>query len=112
MPHETEYNFTELKNKRNLRTIHRVIGRHIYLNKNKIKKHDTLDLMFKVPFRLAAKRLGDTGFWGSDGTKTGCFLIKGIRLVKKKNCHFHLGSGFAEEEYYFPEKHPERYLLK
>ena len=107
--HKTEYTFTDLK-KGCFDSLNEVIGRHIYSNKEVIKNYKVLDLLFKAPFRLIAKKTGDVGFHGSDGVKASRFLIDGIRLVKKNYpC---IGNGFIEEEYYFREKYPERYVLE
>ena len=106
---KTAYTFTDLK-KRNLHCLDNVMGRHIYSNITRIKECNELDLFFKAPFRLVAKKTGDIGFYGSDDIKTRRLLINGIRLVKKNhNCN---GNEFIEEEYYFPEKHPERFVLE
>ena len=110
LPHETKYTFSDLKKKNsNIRTMYRIIARLLYSNQEKIKENDLLDLNFKAPFKLMAKKLNDIGFAGCYGPKSGHFLIEGIRVVKKEYCY--LTDSFVEESYYFPEKHPELYRM-
>lgn len=56
MPHETDYTFTDLKNESNIRCLNRVVARHIYLNKNLIHQYNKIDIPFKAPFKLIAKK--------------------------------------------------------
>lgn len=108
IPHETKYTFTDLKFGKTS-TLNTVIGRLIYSYKNQIKESEQIDCMFEAPFELIAKKISDVGFSGSNGPKTGHFLINGIRFIKKDNCY--LDSNFGHEIYYFPERYPEQFLM-
>lgn len=105
-------NITELKTNNLSTAIDRIICRHVLEERRNIYGNYDMEIYFKVPFILNAKRIHDTGFDGCGTPKATQFYITGFKLMRKNYIAANsLMSYITDDSRYFPELHPDQYEL-